>query len=56
VFDPATIRDESTFLEPTKLATGMRFVLVNGVLAVDDGKPTHTLSGRTLLRDGRPIS
>jgi N-acyl-D-aspartate/D-glutamate deacylase len=56
VFDPATIRDEATFLEPTKLATGMRYVLVNGVLAVDEGKPTHELAGRTLRRDGRPIS
>ncbi len=56
VFDPATIRDEATFLAPTKLATGMRYVLVNGVLAVDGGVPQHTLSGRTLMRDGRPVS
>jgi N-acyl-D-aspartate/D-glutamate deacylase len=56
VFDPVTIRDEATFLEPTKLATGMRYVLVNGVLAVDGGKPTHEMAGRTLIRDGRPIS
>lgn len=56
VFDPATIRDEATFLEPTKLATGMRWVLVNGVLAVDDGEPTHTLAGQVLTRGARPIS
>lgn len=56
VFDPKTIRDEATFLEPTRLATGMRYVLVNGVLAVDEGTPRHTLSGRTLVRDGRPVS
>lgn len=56
VFDPATIRDEATFLEPTKLATGMRYVLVNGVLAVDGGVPQRTLSGRVLVRDGRPVS
>jgi N-acyl-D-aspartate/D-glutamate deacylase len=56
VFDPATVRDEATFLEPTKLAVGMRYVLVNGVLAVDEGEPTHELAGRTLRRDGRPIS
>jgi len=57
VFDPATIRDEATFLEPTKLAVGMRYVLVNGVLAVDGGEPTHVLAGRTLRRGGdRPVS
>ncbi|GMV08040.1 MAG: N-acyl-D-amino-acid deacylase [Gemmatimonadota bacterium] len=57
VFDPATIRDEATFLEPTKLAVGMRYVLVNGVLAVDEGEPTHALAGRTLRRGGeRPVS
>jgi len=57
VFDPATIRDEATFMEPRRLATGMRYVMVNGVLAVDDGVPTHTLTGRTLTRgDARPIS
>lgn len=56
VFDPATIRDQATFLEPEKLAVGMRYVLVNGVLAVDGGEPTHELAGKTLVRDGRPIS
>ncbi|NJD18524.1 MAG: amidohydrolase family protein [Gemmatimonadetes bacterium] len=56
VFDPATIRDRATFVEPTELATGMRYVLVNGVLAVDGGVPQHTLSGRVLMRDGRPVS
>lgn len=57
VFDPETIRDEATFLEPTKLATGMRYVFVNGRLAVEGGEPTHVLAGKVLRRaDGRPIS
>jgi N-acyl-D-aspartate/D-glutamate deacylase len=57
VFDPETIRDEATFLEPTLLATGMRYVFVNGRLAVEDGEPTHLLAGKVLRRaDGRPIS
>ena len=56
VFDPATIRDEATFLEPTRLATGMRYVLVNGVFAVDDGRPTRELAGRVVERGPRPIS
>lgn len=57
VFDPATIRDESTFMDPRLLATGMRYVLVNGVIAVDEGEATHELAGRTLERIApRPIS
>jgi N-acyl-D-amino-acid deacylase len=56
VFDPETIRDESTFLEPRLLATGMRYVLVNGEMAVDEGEPQHTRTGRVLRRVSRPIS
>ena len=54
VFDPATIRDESTFLEPTLLATGMRYVMVNGALAVDGGVPTRLFAGKVLRRSDRP--
>jgi N-acyl-D-amino-acid deacylase len=50
VFDPATFVDRSTYEQPTLLATGMKYVLVNGVVAVDDGKYTGALSGRVLHR------
>lgn len=49
-FDPRTIRDEATYTEPERLATGMRWVLVNGRLAVDGGSPTGELAGRGLRR------
>ncbi|MCX5767296.1 MAG: amidohydrolase family protein [Gemmatimonadetes bacterium] len=48
VFDPATIRDQSTYTEPEKLATGMRWVFVNGKGAVDSGKLTGVLAGHAL--------
>ena len=51
-FDPATIRDEATYTEPRKLASGMRYVLVNGKIAVDGGKPASVLAGRP-VRAGR---
>lgn len=54
VFDPAEVRDEATFLEPTKLASGMHYVIVNGELAVDGGEPTHGLPGKVLRRAERP--
>lgn len=50
VFDPKTIRDEATYLEPRKLATGMRWVFVNGTAAVRDGAPTGAMTGRALRR------
>jgi N-acyl-D-amino-acid deacylase len=50
VFDPETVRDEATYVAPTRLATGMRWVFVNGVSAVDDGQPTGALAGRTLRK------
>jgi N-acyl-D-amino-acid deacylase len=48
VFDPKTIRDLATYEEPDRLATGMRWVFVNGQAAVDDGRPTKALAGRAL--------
>jgi N-acyl-D-aspartate/D-glutamate deacylase len=50
VFDPATVGDRSTYREPTLLATGMKYVLVNGTVAVDDGKATGATAGRALRR------
>jgi N-acyl-D-aspartate/D-glutamate deacylase len=51
-FDPATVADRSTYEKPTELAVGMRYVLVNGKLAVEDGKVTGALAGRALRREG----
>jgi N-acyl-D-aspartate/D-glutamate deacylase len=47
-FDPATFADKSTYEQPTLLAVGMKYVLVNGVLAVDGGKYTGATAGRVL--------
>jgi N-acyl-D-aspartate/D-glutamate deacylase len=38
VFDPATVRDASTYTEPALQSVGMRYVLVNGVVVLKDGK------------------
>lgn len=48
VFDPATIRDVATFENPNQLSEGMRFVLVNGVPVIDEGKMTNALPGKVL--------
>jgi N-acyl-D-aspartate/D-glutamate deacylase len=38
VFDPATIKEQSTYENPTLYSEGVRFVIVNGTLVVDQGK------------------
>jgi N-acyl-D-aspartate/D-glutamate deacylase len=48
VIDPATIRDVSTYEEPRLLATGVKHVLVNGTLAVEDGEYTGARAGKVL--------
>ena len=49
VFDPDTIRDVATFADPNQLSDGMRFVLVNGVPVIDEGKMTNALPGKPIL-------
>jgi N-acyl-D-amino-acid deacylase len=50
VFDPGTIAARSSYERPTELPEGVRFVLVNGELAVRDGKVTGRTAGHVLLR------
>jgi hypothetical protein len=50
VFDPATIIDHATFDEPTRPSEGIRFVFVNGRLAVRDGRPIGTRAGQVLRK------
>ena len=48
VFDPATVADKATYEEPTLLADGMKWVIVNGVTTIENGKYTGVTAGRVL--------
>jgi N-acyl-D-amino-acid deacylase len=48
LFDANTILDVATFAVPEKSAAGIRMVLVNGHIAVDEGKALGTRAGRTI--------
>jgi N-acyl-D-aspartate/D-glutamate deacylase len=50
VFDPRTVIDHSTYEEPALPSEGIRFVLVNGQVALADGQPTGAKAGRALTR------
>ena len=52
VFDPATIKDVATFANPNQLSDGMEYVLVNGVLVIDERKMTGNLPGKVLRGAG----
>jgi dihydroorotase/N-acyl-D-amino-acid deacylase len=52
VFDPNEIHDVATFENPNQLSVGMRYVLVNGVPVIAEGKMTNALPGK-VLRGGR---
>jgi len=52
VFDPSTIIDRSTYENPSQLATGVSYVLVNGIPVVDAGRVTAALPGRALRGPG----
>ena len=52
IFDPATIADQATFENPRQYATGMKFVLVNGVTVLRDGEHTGALPGRIVRGPG----
>ena len=52
VFDPATVADHATFESPRQFATGVRDVVVNGILALRDGKHTGAFPGRVVRGPG----
>ena len=52
IFDPDTIRDLATYENPNQLSVGMRFVLVNGIPVISEGKMTQALPGKVLRGPG----
>jgi N-acyl-D-aspartate/D-glutamate deacylase len=52
VFDPATIRDLSTFEDPHRYSEGVLHVIVNGIPVLRDGTMTGALPGRTIRGAG----
>lgn len=49
VFDPKTYNERATYVEPEVLSNGVRFLTVNGQLAVDNGSLTTALAGKALV-------
>jgi len=52
VFDPDTIQDHATFVEPHQYSTGMLHVFVNGEQVLKDGEHTGATPGRVVRGPG----
>lgn len=52
IFDPTTVIDQATFAQPHQYPAGIPYVLVNGQVAVEEGKLTETRAGQVLRRGG----
>ena len=52
VFDPQRVIDRATFEIPNQYPEGIKYVITNGQLSVDDGKRTAALAGRVLRGPG----
>ena len=52
VFDEQTLSDRATFAQPHQPATGMKYVIVNGQLVLNDGELTGAKPGRVLRGPG----
>jgi N-acyl-D-amino-acid deacylase len=53
IFDAERIVDRATFEDPHQYATGVEFVIVNGVVVLDRGVHTHERPGRIVYGPGR---
>ena len=55
VFDPAVFKEEGTTFDPSRLATGMDTVIVNGTVTLSGGELTGARKGRVLRHPARPM-
>ena len=53
VFDPKTIADKATFIEPHQYPVGIDYVLVNGTTVIDHDRHTEKLPGKVLYGPGK---
>lgn len=48
IFNPDTIVDKGTFIDPIQFPEGIEYVIVNGKVAVEHGKHTDILNGKVI--------
>ncbi|AOT02594.1 N-acyl-D-amino-acid deacylase family protein [Arthrobacter sp. U41] len=53
LFDPSTVADRADFDRPHQFSAGVRTVVVNGRIVIDDGEDTGAVSGTVLRKNDR---
>ena len=53
LFDPNTVKDKATFEDPSQYPEGIPYVIVNGIVVIDQGQHTSAKPGRVLYGRGR---
>ena len=53
VFNPETVIDKATYVEPHQFPDGIEYVMVNGQMVVEKGKHTGVLPGRIIFGPGK---
>ena len=48
IFNPNTVKDQASFVNPSQPPIGIEYVFVNGELVVEKGSQTSVLPGRVL--------
>jgi N-acyl-D-aspartate/D-glutamate deacylase len=54
IFDPQTIRDISTYENPHRYPEGIKYVIINGTITVENGKHNGVLNGKILTKSKTP--
>jgi N-acyl-D-amino-acid deacylase len=53
IFDPATVIDRATYENPHQYPVGIRYVIVNGVVTIDEGQHTGAMAGQVVYGPGK---
>ncbi len=51
IFDPNNVIDKATYEKPHQFPEGIKYVIINGQVVVEDGKPKGLLAGKTLRKN-----
>ena len=55
IFNKDTVIDNGTFINPMQYPSGIAYVMVNGIMAVEQGQYMNQRSGKVLRKQGREV-
>lgn len=55
IFNPETVIDKGTFIEPIQYPEGIEYVIIGGETAISNGRPTGNRNGAVLRKKGKEV-